>query len=113
MPAGHAGLKHVTFLSVQGAERNVLVPHYRIERHLERSGLHHTLLRPAFFMQNLSTTHAADIRERDEIFLPAGRGKTAFIDARDVGAIAARTLTESGHDRMAYELTGREALDYR
>ena len=39
--AGLAGVEHVTFLSVQGAERNVLVPHYRIERHLERELVQH------------------------------------------------------------------------
>ncbi|MEV0810911.1 hypothetical protein [Micromonospora sp. NPDC050200] len=32
-------------------------------------------MRAAFLMQNLSTTHAADIRDRDEIRLPAGRGR--------------------------------------
>lgn len=44
-----------------------------------------TFLHPNFFMQNLSTTYAQRIRDHSEIFVPAGRSRTAFVDARDVG----------------------------
>jgi nucleoside-diphosphate-sugar epimerase len=50
--------------------------------------------------------------EHDEIFIPAGDAKTAFIDVRDIGAVAAHTLTAEGHDNQAYDLTGKEALTY-
>jgi uncharacterized protein YbjT (DUF2867 family) len=63
-------------------------------------------------MQNLSTTHRREIAERDEIFVPAGRGKTNFIDVRDIGEAAAKTILETGHEGRAYELTGAEAFDY-
>ena len=66
-------------------------------------------------MQDLSTTHAADIYELSETLVPAGNGRTAFVDARDVGAAAALVLIEAGPTRSAnraYELTGREALTY-
>lgn len=106
-----AGVRAMTFLSVQGAERNPLVPHHAIERHLEQSGLASTFLRAAFFMQNLSTTHRDDIRRHHDIMVPAGNGRTAFVDVRDLAAAAALTLTESGHAHRAYELTG-EALTY-
>ena len=55
-------------MSVQGAGTNPFVPHHGIETLLKKSGLGWTFLRPSFFMQNLSTTHCADIRERDEIY---------------------------------------------
>lgn len=110
--AKQAGVRAITFLSLQGAERNPLVPHYAIERHLERSGLEYTFLRAAFFMQNLATTHRDDIRLHDDLMIPAGSGKTAFIDVRDVAAVAALTLTRSGHAGQAYELTGSAALTY-
>lgn len=42
-----------------------------------------TFLRPSYFDQNLSTVFASDIRERDQIVVPAGNGRTAFIDALD------------------------------
>ena len=118
--AYHSGVRRVVFLSVQGAEQNPLVPHHAIEKHLKalaksHSTFSYTLLRAAFFMQNLSTTHAPDIRELSEILVPAGNGRTAFVDARDVGAAAALVLTEGNHAKSAnraYELTGREALTY-
>jgi len=106
------GVQHVVFMSVQGAGTNPFVPHHGIETLLKKSGLGWTFLRPSFFMQNLSTTHGADIRERDEIYVPAGRGRTNFIDAADVAEAAAVCLTTPGHDGKAYEITGSEAHTY-
>ncbi len=107
-----AGVAQVVFLSLLGAEKNPVVPHHAVEKEIRRSGLMWTMLRPSFFMQNLSTTHLADIREHDQIIVPAGSGRTSFIDVRDIGAAAAKVLTGSGHEGKAYALTGAEALDY-
>jgi nucleoside-diphosphate-sugar epimerase len=64
-------------------------------------------------MQNLSTTHAAEIRDRDEIFVPAGGGKTNFVDARDLGEAAAHMLAGPGkHLMRAYDLTGPASFTY-
>lgn len=106
------GVQHITFLSLLGAERNKIVPHAKVEALLQSRPVSLTLLRCGFFMQNLSTTHRADIRDRGEIFIPAGKGKTAFVDVRDIAAVAAKVLTEPGHEGKAYPLTGAEALDY-
>jgi uncharacterized protein YbjT (DUF2867 family) len=106
-----AGVRHVTFLSLQGVEKNPVVPHAKTERFLRESGIPYTFLRPSFFMQNLSTTHRQDIRE-GEIIVPAGNGRTSFVDVRDIAAVAAKVLTEPGHQGKAYELTGSEALTY-
>ena len=105
-----AGVVQVVFLSVRGAARNPLLPHHGIETLLEASGLPWTHLRPNDFMQNFATVHRADIRDRGEIWAPAGRGRTSFVDVRDVAEAAARTLTEPGHGRRAYTLTGGEAF---
>ena len=105
-----AGVRQVVFLSVRGAGKNPLLPHRGIERLLERSTLAWTHLRPNDFMQNFATVHRADIRDRSEIWAPAGHGRTSFVDVRDVADVAVRVLTEAGHDRRAYTLTGREAL---
>ena len=107
-----AGIRQVVFLSVQGAGQNIFVPHHGIETLLKRSSLAWTFLRPSFFMQNLSTTHLADIRDRSEIYVPAGGGRTNFIDVADIGEAAAVCLTTSGHEKTAYEITGSEALTY-
>jgi len=110
--AVEAGVEHIVFLSLLGAEKNKVVPHAKVEKLLLESPISVTLLRCGFFMQNLSTTHLQDVQEHNDIFIPAGRGKTAFIDVRDIAAVAAKTLTEPGHENHAYPLTGSEALDY-
>ncbi len=104
-----AGVDHVVFLSVIGADRNRLVPHARLESWLESAALSTTFLRASFFMQNLSTIHREEIRN-GELFVPAGSGRTSFIDARDVAAVGAHVL-RSGITG-AYDLTGPEALTY-
>ena len=107
-----AGVRHLVFLSLLGVEKNPVVPHAKVERFILEAGVPHTFLRPSFFMQNLSTTHREDIREHGELFMPAGSGKTGFIDTRDIAAVGARTLLEDGHEGKAYDLTGSEALSY-
>lgn len=109
-----AGVRRVAFLSVQGAGRNPVVPHHAVEQHLARSGAAWTSLRAGYFAQNLLTVHRAEIRDRDELAVPAGRGRTAFVDTRDVAEAAAVVLTAPGaeHERRAYELTGPAALTY-
>lgn len=111
--ARDCGVRHVVFLSLQGAERNRVVPHAAVEGWLRTSGMAWTFVRPSFFGQNLSTTHASDIRDRDEIVVPAGRGATAFVDAEDVGAVAAAALLDpERHRDRAWTVTGPQALTY-
>ncbi|MFD2574442.1 NmrA family NAD(P)-binding protein [Spirosoma soli] len=109
-----AGVQHVVFLSLQGVESNPVTPHHKIEKLIVESGVPFTFLRPSFFMQNLSTTHQDEIRLRSEIFVPAGNGRTSFVDVRDVAAVAALALTSQRgeHLNRGYELTGSEALTY-
>jgi uncharacterized protein YbjT (DUF2867 family) len=72
----------------------------------------YTLLRASYFMQNLTSVHREEIKQRGELFVPAGRGRTSFVDARDVAAVAALALTEPGHLNRAYPLTGPAAVDF-
>jgi uncharacterized protein YbjT (DUF2867 family) len=110
--AKEVGVRHIAFLSLLGVEKQRFVPHYKVEKHLLASGVPYTFLRPSFYMQNLNTTHRAEIGDRDEILIPVGKAKTSFLDVRDIGAVAAKVLTQPGHENRAYELTGGEALDY-
>jgi len=105
-------IKHIVFLSLQGVENNPLVPHYKIEKFIKKEKIPYTFLRPSFFMQNLSTTHKKEIKENDEIYIPAGKGKTNFIDVRDIAEAASLVLREEEHKNKAYELTGKESLSY-
>lgn len=106
------GIRHLVFLSLQGVQFNRSTPHHAVEQHLRETGAPFTNLRPNFFMQNLVTAYADEIRERGEIVVPAGRSRTAFIDARDIGRVAATVLTQPGHERRSYTLSGEQSLSY-
>jgi len=113
--AGRAGVRHIVFLSVQGAEHNRFIPHHKTEQLLMKSGLAYTLLRPAYFMQNFTTTLRPDLVARHRIFLPAGRARFALIDVDDIGRVAALVLTEPGprHHGQAYTLTAQYRLTFQ
>ena len=93
-----AGCRHVVYVSVFGADRARFIPHYKVEAALQTSSMSWTLLRCSFFMQNLHrsiSSHGTDIVEHGELFIPAGRGRTTFIDARDAAQVGrAKTLVD-------------------
>jgi uncharacterized protein YbjT (DUF2867 family) len=118
-----SGLRRWVFLSLQGAEKNPVVPHAGVEKHLEKLGVAgeatYTFLRASFFMQNLSTTHRDDIRAMNDIYIPAGNGRTAFVDIRDIASVAVKALTLTDAEleglkirNAGVELTGSEAPTY-
>ncbi|MFF3575119.1 NAD(P)H-binding protein [Nocardia jiangxiensis] len=109
--AESAGVEHVTFLSAYGMEHApVEVATRSVEQDLiARNRLSHTILRPAWFMQNFSETFLEPID--GAIVVPTGEGAEAFIDADDIAAVAAITLiTPAAHTGAAYSLTGPQAL---
>ncbi len=106
------GIEQIVFVSLMGVEKNPIVPHRKIEDMIVNSGINYTFLRPGFFMQNLNTTHREDIAVRNELFMPVRNAKTNFIDTRDIAAVAAVCLTESGHLGRKYTLTGAISIDY-
>lgn len=85
--AVRAGCRHIVYVSVPAADTQRVVPHHAVENHIKQSGAHYTILRCGFFMQNLCrkvSTHGVDIMDRGELFVPGGRGRTTFLDSRDV-----------------------------
>ena len=50
--------------SPSGAERNRLVAHRAVEDHRRASPMAWTIVRASYFLQNRSTTHAPEVRER-------------------------------------------------
>ncbi len=106
-------VKHIVFLSVQGADKSTLIPHHKIEKLIEASGIAYTFLRPAYFMQNFSTSLRRDIVEKDQVYLPSGKAKFTLIDLKDVGEVAAKVLIgPSKYRNMAMDLTNDEQLNF-
>ena len=110
--AREAGLEKVVLLTANGVEAHEASPMRRAERDLEKSGLAYNIIRPGWFMQNFNTFWLRDIREHGAIRLPAGNGKTGFIDARDIAAVAAALLSDDRLANRAFNLTGPAALDH-
>jgi uncharacterized protein YbjT (DUF2867 family) len=107
------GVEHVVFLSVAGAGKNKLVPHHAVEAHLAARAGGWTVLRPGFFAQNLGDAYRRDIVEDGRLYVPAGRGRVAFIDTRDIARVAALALCDPArHAGRAYTLTGPEAVTF-
>jgi len=107
------GVAHVVFVSVAGAADNPLVPHHAVEMHLRSGPEGWTILRPGFFAQNLGDAYRDDIRCDNRIFVPAGAGRVAFVDVRDVAEVAVNALTDPlTHRGQIYTLTGPEALSF-
>jgi uncharacterized protein YbjT (DUF2867 family) len=85
--------------------------HAQIEEELISSGLPYTLLRPTTFMQNTLAT-ARTVSSEGRIYQPFKDGKLGMIDARDIGEVAAKVLTEKGHAGKTYTLTGPTAISF-
>jgi len=111
--ARRAGVKHVVKLSVLGAGsaggHGVVGWHERGEKAIQDSGAAWTFVRPGMFMSN-ALNWAGAIRGQGKVFLPYGEGKVVPIHPRDIASVAAKALTEPGHEGQAYALTGAEAL---
>lgn len=107
--AKEAGVGHVVLMTAKGAGSET--PHGQGEAALEASGLGWTLLRPTFFAQNFATYSGESIRREGAFYYPAGDGRAAFVDVRDIAAVAAEVLANAGaHAGRAYELTGPAAV---
>ncbi len=112
--AVRAGVAHVVRLSALGADLDAPFQigrwHAAAEGHVRDSGIPWTILQPDAFMQNLLAA-APTVRERGELYSARGTGKRALIDARDIGAAAAKVLADpETHIGATYRLTGGEAL---
>ncbi len=101
----------VVLQTALGVDADEAIPYRQVERALERSGTPYVILRPNWFSDNFLTFWKPGI-DHGVIAVPAGDGKSSFIDARDIAASAAAALTTSRFDGQAFNLTGPEALSY-
>jgi uncharacterized protein YbjT (DUF2867 family) len=108
--AKKAGIKHIVRMSAMGADAEPGIQLGKwlmgVEKHLSTSGIDWTILRPTFFMQNFLTFPAT----QGNYYQPLGDGKLGYIDVRDIAEAAMKALTEQGHSKKTYNLTGPELL---
>lgn len=89
-----AGVPHLVYSSVGGAERNSGIAHFEtkaeIERHIRSAGVPATILRPVFFMENFPyMVPAAENGERVAALAMDADKELQMIALPDIGRIAA------------------------
>jgi uncharacterized protein YbjT (DUF2867 family) len=103
--AAAAGVPHVVYSSVGGAERHTGIPHFDskrdVEEYLIARGLSATFVRPVFFMDNFAQFAAPTTRDGTltvRLPLPAGI-PLQMIAVEDIGEVAAAAVLDP--DRVA------------
>jgi uncharacterized protein YbjT (DUF2867 family) len=108
-----AGVQHFVYSSVVSADRHTGLPHFeskwQIEQDIGQGGLSHTILRPAFFMQNWYSYMREPI-QNGTLPLPLNpQTPLQQISVEDIGAFAALAFQNPSkwHGRTI-ELAGEE-----
>ncbi|RSD26887.1 SDR family oxidoreductase [Mesobacillus subterraneus] len=107
------GGRHIVYLSVKDVQFMPFIHHYKNEKLIKKYKISYTFLRAGYFMQNLNDFLKDELKERKRIFVPAGKGRTSFTDARDIAEVAAIALRRpEEHKNKKYTITGDVALDF-
>ncbi len=114
--AKKCGVKHIVRSSGSLADGNSSIGVRKVlaetNQYLKDSGIDYTLTAPCFFMQNFINFHGDDYKN-GALHLPAGDGKVAWVDVRDIAAVNAEVLLNPGKFRnQILTITGSEALSY-
>ena len=113
--AKEKGIKHIVKVSSLGTSLDSKFGigryHAMTEKDIRDSGIPFTFLQPHSFMQNF-IFDVETIKNQNAFFAPMGDGKIAMIDARDIAAVAVKTLTVDGHENNTYVLTGPKSISY-
>ncbi|GAB3198467.1 SDR family oxidoreductase [Geodermatophilus arenarius] len=109
--AAAAGVRHLVYLSFQGAAPDATFTlardHWATEEHVRARGLRSTFLRDALYADFLPGL----VGEDGVIRGPAGDGRVAAVAQDDVADAAVAVLREpAAHAGRTYDLTGPEAL---
>jgi len=115
--AQECNVRHLVKLSsgVADKESPLFIPrvHGEVEAFLKGSGLPHTILRSNGMMQNWLGELSDSVKQERKFYESTGEGKRAYVDIRDIAAVAFTVLTTPGkHINKTYLLTGDEAINY-
>jgi len=111
----NGGIRHFIKLSspeaVPGTNSPIPLAHIAAENALKASGLNWTLVRPSFFMQNL-TGYAHAAKESGKLSMPMGDGTVALTDCADAGDFIAMVLTTGPEEHFGktYDITGPDPV---
>lgn len=105
-----AGVERIVYTSFAAAAPDTAFTfgrdHFHTEEHIKASGLKWTFLRDNIYLDFVPFFAGDDGVIRG----PAGDGRAAVVARDDIAAAAVSVLTGEGHEGVAYEMTGPEAL---
>ncbi|EYE93989.1 NAD(P)-binding protein [Aspergillus ruber CBS 135680] len=82
-------------------------------QHFMDTGVDYAVLRPSWFMENLSEEAPSGlIKDLSRIFTACGEGKIPFVSATDIAAVAYRALTDAKPHNCDHRILGPELLTY-
>ena len=85
---------------------------YGTEALVKNSGIDYTIIRPSFVFQNFLNQFLESV-QNGVIMAPSEKGKTSYVDIRNVGEATAVVLANpSAHKGKTYSITGPEALTH-
>ncbi len=109
-----AGVDHLVFSSVVSANRNTGIPHFetkwRVEQHIQKTGIPATILRPAFFMENFASPWMLPAIQKGKLVFPMQPNRRLqMIALKDIGEFgAAAFLRPKEFIGQVIELAGDE-----
>jgi uncharacterized protein YbjT (DUF2867 family) len=114
--AARAGIAHLVRSSILGADpasqARFLRHHGGADEHLRESGVPYTVIRPNFYMHNVTAGWAPTLDPQGNYYAPAADARISMIDACDVAAVAFEALTTQGHVGKVYDLAGPQSLSH-
>jgi uncharacterized protein YbjT (DUF2867 family) len=103
-------VSHFVYSSVASADQQTGIPHFdskfRIEQHIRGTGMHYTIVRPVFFMENwLGMRQSIENGEVSSPLSPTTRLQMIAVD--DIGEIVALAFQRTGKFRdRVFEIAG-------
>ncbi|MER7244521.1 NAD(P)H-binding protein [Kribbella sp. NPDC000426] len=106
-----SGARRLVLLSASRASETSH-PLHAVEQTVRGSDAEWTILHPNWFAQNFTEGPWKNAVRSGTLALPAGNGRTPFVDANDIADVATAALTTADHDGRTYDLTGPEAITF-
>jgi uncharacterized protein YbjT (DUF2867 family) len=102
------GVQKLVLLSGRGEEEA-----QACEKVVMNTGVDWTIVRASWFCQNFSEGNFLEPIQAGHVALPVGNIGEPFIDVDDIADVAVAALTEEGHSKKLYEVTGPRLLTFK
>ena len=111
--ARKAGVEHIVYTSMPkpepGSPIGFAPDHYETEQAIEASGADFTILRNAWYAENLQMS-LPQILSSGKWVTSAGAGRVTHVTREDAARAAAAALASSNPEKARYDITGPKAL---